>query len=129
MDRSVVDVVPGGPPVEVTLVANVPLRGRVLDADGRPVARAWCAALAGWYVACFATDEEGRFDAPSNCAAGTRLQVTARFPMENATSCGVVDGAIVGGSDLTIVLRRFRAPDPEPPPAPAGSFPGRAGVR
>jgi RNA polymerase sigma-70 factor, ECF subfamily len=120
MDRSLCDVVPGGPPVEVTLVANTPLRGRVVDGEGRPVAKAWCAAFeqGGWYVACFATDEDGRFDSPSNVAAGTRLQVTARFPMEGATSCGVVDGVIAGGGDPTVVIREFRKPDPEPPPVP-----------
>ncbi len=99
------DVRPGGAPIDVTLEETVPLRGRVVDAKGAPVARAWCAALLGAeYVACFGTDEAGRFESNSNVPAGTRLQVTARYPMEKPTARGVLDDVVAGQGDLWIAL-------------------------
>jgi RNA polymerase sigma-70 factor (ECF subfamily) len=104
------DVRPGRGLVAIRLSEVAWLRGRVVDAAGKPVAKAWCAAFAegGWYVACFPSDEDGRFDVPSNVAPGTRLQVTARFPMESPRSRGVVDGVVAGASDVTVVVSEFR---------------------
>ena len=99
------DVHPGGPVTEVRLPEVGALRGRVLDAEGKPVARAWCAALEGaGYAACFATDAEGRFDACSNVPAGTRVQLSARWPMDKPRFRGVLPSVVVGSGDLTIVL-------------------------
>ena len=103
--RPYVDALPGGPPITIRLFRVAELRGRVVDAAGNPVAKAWCAALSGHqYVACFATDADGRFDSTSNVPVGTRLQVSARYPMNKPTSCGVIDGVIAGDGELRIVL-------------------------
>ena len=105
------DLRPGGAPVEVVLQETARLRGRVLDAVGHPVAGAWCGAAVGHeYTACFPSDAEGRFDVPSNAPRGTRLQISARYPMNEPTSRGVAQDVLVGGSDVTIRLEAIRRP-------------------
>jgi hypothetical protein len=107
-------VSPGGAPLEVRLTKAGALRGRVLDTEGKPVTRAWCAALEGTaYAACFGTDAEGRFEVCSNVPIGTRVQVSARWPMESPRFRAVLESVVVGSGDLTIVLE----PMPEPPAA------------
>lgn len=99
-------VFPGGVPVEVRFVEFPSVMGRVVDEAGQPVARAWCAVLReGSIVACFGTDTQGRFRDCPNVPAGTRIQVTARYPMENWTSLGLLDAVEAGSGDLTVVVR------------------------
>jgi hypothetical protein len=99
------DVLPGGAPLEVRFTEVAALRGRVVDAAGKPVAGAWCAAMDGLnFAACFPSDGEGRFDVCSNVPAGTRLQVCARWPMESPRQRGVVEKVIAGEGEITIVI-------------------------
>jgi hypothetical protein len=100
------DAMPGGPPLVVRMERFAVLRGRVVDAAGEPVAKAWCGACEGAScVAAFPTDAEGRFTSISNVAPGTRLQISARFPMDRPVACGVLDDVLAGEGELRIVLR------------------------
>jgi hypothetical protein len=100
------DAMPGGPPLVVRMERVAVLRGRVVDPSGEPVAKAWCGACEGAScVAAFPTDAEGRFTSISNVAPGTRLQISARFPMDRPVACGVLDDVLAGEGELRIVLR------------------------
>lgn len=83
---------------EIVLPAKpVKIHGTVVDADGRPVQRAWLAIMDGPdLVAAMGTDANGRFEGPSNAARGTVLHVYARFPMERPTSRGYAERVLAG---------------------------------
>lgn len=101
------DLATGGAEVELRLSPTSELRGLVVDAAGKPVANAWCAALSGsTCLAAFGTDGEGRFETTLPVAAGTKFQLTARFPTDEnaATSRGVVHGVVAGWERPTVVL-------------------------
>jgi hypothetical protein len=104
---------PGDPslPFVVRLSPAPPtVRGRVVDAEGRPVAKAWGAVYRGAEtVSCFESDAEGRFAVAADVPAGSRVQVWVRHPAQRSTSVAVAEGVVAGGGEATVAVRRYRS--------------------
>ncbi len=99
----------GGDPVVLRLgPPPALLQGIVVDDGDRPVGGAWvCAMRDGMWAACMKTDPEGRFRGSSNVPPGTRLQVVARYPMDDPTARAYENDVLAGDGPLTLRLEEI----------------------